>query len=206
MELLTRVFETTDRALLIQQWGDIAINYAPLCHIRHYANRSLQILRSLQPPLSENVLSDIMARLADAVSNPSHELQGYACEILLTLDAFLTTSGCPPPLPPHPIQGETPPPATAAAATTARGNVAFQSRMFWTAVVLLESDYEHEFALAETILLRIVACPSFDDPSGQQTIEQVKTGEKRVGVRWVSRPTSSVAFFFFLSPSPIPIH
>lgn len=72
VQLICKVFtsNSTDKPVfLLQGWGEVATHFATLCHVRHYACRSFEIIRSLDQPFSDSMLVDIMVRLADSVSN-----------------------------------------------------------------------------------------------------------------------------------------
>lgn len=66
-------------------WSLVALEWAIACPLRHIACRSLQILRSLNAPVSESMLADLLARLSNTISDTSLDAQLFAQEILLVL-------------------------------------------------------------------------------------------------------------------------
>ena len=71
---------------LEQRWCQMALNTALSCSSRHYACRSLQVFRALRVPLNARSLSDILQRLIETVADLNEDMQGYVCELLLTLE------------------------------------------------------------------------------------------------------------------------
>lgn len=50
-------------------------------------NRPLQMIKTLQVPINSRILSDILSRLVEAVSEQGEETEGYVTELILTLEA-----------------------------------------------------------------------------------------------------------------------
>ncbi|XP_071510567.1 protein furry homolog-like [Diadema antillarum] len=71
---------------LEQRWAQVALHLALSCSSRHYAGRSFQMFRALNPALNSRMLSNILTRLVETVADQGDDAQGYATEILLTLD------------------------------------------------------------------------------------------------------------------------
>ena len=79
--------ESMPSAKLEERWSEIALQLALSCSSRHYAGRSLQIFRALRMPLNSRMLSDILSRLVETVSEQGEDMQGYVTELMLTLEA-----------------------------------------------------------------------------------------------------------------------
>lgn len=124
----------SDRPSLRQLWGTVALQWATLCPNRHLASRSFQILRALRPDVSDTSLGSILMRLADVVADPSPQAQNYAADILLTLRKVVEQCSTP-----H--------------SAMARRASRLLPRVFWAAVALFESNFEHEFKMAATVVV-----------------------------------------------------
>jgi len=74
---------------LEKRWAQVALQIGLACPSRHYAGRSLQVLRALRVPLVPRVLGDILSRLVETVAEPGDDMQGYVTELILTLEASI---------------------------------------------------------------------------------------------------------------------
>ena len=81
--------ESLPTAKIEERWSEIALQLALSCSSRHYAGRSLQIFRALRMPLNSRMLSDILSRLVETVSEQGEDMQGYVTELMLTLEAAI---------------------------------------------------------------------------------------------------------------------
>jgi hypothetical protein len=79
------VYGESNKEDLKQMWGEMALQWATSCPVRHIACRSFQIFRSLNPVFNERMLADVLARLSNTISDNSDDFQGFALEILITL-------------------------------------------------------------------------------------------------------------------------
>ncbi|KAK9877860.1 hypothetical protein WA026_020090 [Henosepilachna vigintioctopunctata] len=85
---IVRVFrESIPSSHISERWAQTALQLGLSCSSRHYAGRSLQIYRILKVPISTRMLSDILSRLVETVSEQGEDMQGYVTELLLTLEA-----------------------------------------------------------------------------------------------------------------------
>lgn len=73
------------QAMLEERWMELALRITLSCSSRHYAGRSLQIIRALGLPLNFRWVIDILSRLVETVAEHNDDMQGYVTEILLTL-------------------------------------------------------------------------------------------------------------------------
>lgn len=71
---------------LRQDWFVEAHRVAVVCSDRHYAARSLQVLRGLDGHLTGQALGDMLARLSVSIVDASEDARGYAIEMLVTLE------------------------------------------------------------------------------------------------------------------------
>ncbi|XP_054710198.1 protein furry-like [Uloborus diversus] len=78
--------ESVPSAHIQDRWAQIALQLALSCSSRHYAGRSLQIFRALKVPLNARMLSDILSRLVETVTEQGEDMQGYVTELMLTLE------------------------------------------------------------------------------------------------------------------------
>ncbi|OTF78633.1 hypothetical protein BLA29_011220, partial [Euroglyphus maynei] len=83
--------ESLPLAKIENRWADIALWQALQCSSRHYAGRSLQAFRALKIPINRSMLSDILSRLVETVSEQGEDMQGYVTELMLTLESAIDT-------------------------------------------------------------------------------------------------------------------
>ena len=83
--------ESLPLAKIENRWADIALWQALQCSSRHYAGRSLQTFRALKIPINRSMLSDILSRLVETVSEQGEDMQGYVTELMLTLESAIDT-------------------------------------------------------------------------------------------------------------------
>merc|ERR1719341_641734 len=83
--------ESVPHCHIAERWAQLSIQLALSCSSRHYAGRSLQIFRALRVPISSRILSDILSRLVETISEQGDDIQGYVTELILTLEAVVDT-------------------------------------------------------------------------------------------------------------------
>ncbi|KAJ3223456.1 Cell morphogenesis protein PAG1 [Clydaea vesicula] len=122
-----------------QSWGETALNWGVSCPVRHVACRSLQILRSLSPVFTRQMLGEIFHRLSNTIADATEEIQGFALEILDTLDVMFDS------LENH--------------------RVILFPQFFWACVACLNSPHEWEYFEAISILEKFLTVVDINDPS-----------------------------------------
>lgn len=114
-------------------WARLALQWATTCPVRHIACRSFQIFRCLFIDIDQKMLGDMLARLSNTVSDQTVDIQGFAMQILMTLNAVSVK------LP--------------------TAQLTLFPQLFWTAVSCLTTIHEHEFTevlmLVDTLLDRL---------------------------------------------------
>lgn len=83
-----RFFSLTDPGLR-EAWGKVALNWATSCPVRHLACRSFQLFRCILSTLDQTMLSDMLARLSNTISDDESDIQTFSMEILTTLRAII---------------------------------------------------------------------------------------------------------------------
>ncbi|CDK29043.1 unnamed protein product [Kuraishia capsulata CBS 1993] len=73
---------------LQEKWERVALQWATSCAVRHIACRSFQVFRSLLFFLDQGMLRDMLHRLSNTVSDETPDIQGFAMQILMTLNAI----------------------------------------------------------------------------------------------------------------------
>lgn len=73
---------------LQEDWSQISLHWATTCAVRHIACRSFQIFRSLLTSLNHDMLRDMLHRLSTTIADESPDIQGFAMQILMTLNAI----------------------------------------------------------------------------------------------------------------------
>lgn len=69
-------------------WSRVSLNWATTCAVRHIACRSFQVFRSLLSFLDQGMLKDMLHRLSNTISDETQDIQGFAMQILMTLNAI----------------------------------------------------------------------------------------------------------------------
>ncbi|OZJ05245.1 hypothetical protein BZG36_02308 [Bifiguratus adelaidae] len=111
---------------LRQKWGEVALQWATSCPVRHLACRSFQSFRGLEPAFNQHMLADMLSRLSNTIADKSDDIRGFALEIMVTLNS-VTSSFTEP-------QAEQFP------------------QMFWAAVACMYTPHESEYAQALALL------------------------------------------------------
>lgn len=74
---------------LREAWGRMALNWATSCPVRHLACRSFQLFRCVLSSLDQQMLSDMLARLSNTISDEESDIQTFSMEILTTLRTII---------------------------------------------------------------------------------------------------------------------
>lgn len=74
---------------LREAWGRVALSWATSCPVRHLACRSFQLFRCILSSLDQQMLSDMLARLSNTISDEESDIQTFSMEILTTLRAII---------------------------------------------------------------------------------------------------------------------
>ncbi|AAS53058.2 AER378Wp [Eremothecium gossypii ATCC 10895] len=69
-------------------WQRTALKWATSCAVRHIACRSFQVFRSLLIFLDQEMLRDMLHRLSNTLADENADIQGFAMQILMTLNAI----------------------------------------------------------------------------------------------------------------------
>lgn len=124
---------------LKQQWAKVALQWATTCPVRHIACRSFQIFRCLLTCIDQNMLADMLARLSNTIADNSQEIQGFAMQILMTLNA---------------IAAELP------------GDALMNCpQLFWSTVACMGTIHEQEFIESLSILEKYLNKVDLDSPN-----------------------------------------
>lgn len=73
---------------LQDDWSRVSLHWATTCAVRHIACRSFQLFRSLLSFLDQGMLKDMLHRLSNTISDETVDIQGFAMQILMTLNAI----------------------------------------------------------------------------------------------------------------------
>ncbi|KAF2010010.1 hypothetical protein BU24DRAFT_414452 [Aaosphaeria arxii CBS 175.79] len=74
---------------LREKWGKITLKWATSCPVRHLACRSFQLFRCILSTLDQPMLSDMLARLSNTISDDESDIQFFSMEILTTLRVII---------------------------------------------------------------------------------------------------------------------
>ncbi|KAK6462186.1 transcriptional activator leucine zipper [Scheffersomyces coipomensis] len=141
MDLLARnileVFSTVHTNLQ-DDWSRESLNWATTCAVRHIACRSFQIFRSLLSFLDQGMLKDMLHRLSNTISDETLDIQGFAMQILMTLNAIT--------------------------AELDSGQLIDFPQLFWSSVACLSTIHEQEFIEVLSTLNKFVSKIDLDAP------------------------------------------
>lgn len=141
MDLLVRkVFRLFSPLLptLQYDWSRVSLNWATTCAVRHIACRSFQIFRSLFSFLDQGMLRDMLHRLSNTVSDDTADIQGFALQILMTLNAIT-------------------------AELDAAKLIDFP-QLFWSSVACLSTIHEQEFIEVLSTMSKFISKIDLDAP------------------------------------------
>ncbi|EGO03567.1 hypothetical protein SERLA73DRAFT_69422 [Serpula lacrymans var. lacrymans S7.3] len=123
---------------LLRKWGKLALAYGTTCAIRPIAFRSLQLYRILMPPMSQDSLGQLLARLSATISATDVNIQLFTNEIVLTLIAL---------------------------ASTEELDRSLLPQLFWTTHACLSTAIESEFTQVLKLLTVLLTRINLDDPA-----------------------------------------
>ncbi|CAI6342287.1 unnamed protein product [Periconia digitata] len=124
---------------LREAWGKVALNWATSCPVRHLACRSFQLFRCILSSLDQQMLSDMLARLSNTISDEESDIQTFSMEILTTLRAIIEA-----------LQPE---------------DVIQYPQLFWTTCACLDTIHEGEFMESMLMLDKLMDKMNLDDPA-----------------------------------------
>ena len=137
VEDLIEIFSSVDPNLR-QTWGTVAIEWGTSCRVKHVACRSFQIFRTLMPLVNQKVMGNLFDYLSCTLGDVKEENQGIAYEILITLNAMVSSM-------------------------TSEEILALP-QFFWASVALLHGPHEWEYLEGVTMLEKILNKISLNDP------------------------------------------
>ncbi|CCG23557.1 Cas4 protein of RAM cell wall integrity signaling network [Candida orthopsilosis Co 90-125] len=89
ISLVRNVLQVFSKIPTLQDdWSRIALTWGTTCAVRHSACRSFQIFRVLISFLDLSILKAMFHRLSNTISDESSDIQGFAMQILMTLNAI----------------------------------------------------------------------------------------------------------------------
>ncbi|CAG84689.2 DEHA2A09218p [Debaryomyces hansenii CBS767] len=133
LEILTPVVPT-----LQDDWSRVSLHWATTCAVRHIACRSFQIFRSLLSFLDQGMLKDMLHRLSNTISDETLDIQGFAMQILMTLNAIT-------------------------AELNSEKLIDFP-QLFWSSVACLSTVHEQEFVEVLSTMSKFVSKIDLDAP------------------------------------------
>ncbi|PIS57157.1 hypothetical protein CJI97_000183 [Candidozyma auris] len=119
-------------------WSRVSLKWATTCAVRHIACRSFQIFRSLLSFLDQAMLKDMLHRLSNTIADESSDIQGFAMQILMTLNAIT-------------------------AELDSESLIDFP-QLFWSSVACLSTIHEHEFIETISTMSKFVSKIDLDAP------------------------------------------
>jgi hypothetical protein len=130
---------------LREAWGRVALNWATSCPVRHLACRSFQLFRCILSSLDQQMLSDMLARLSNTISDEESDIQTFSMEILTTLRAIIEA--------------------------LAPEDLVQYPQLFWTTCACLDTIHEGEFMESLLMLEKFLDKLDLYDPTVLQILE-----------------------------------
>ncbi|KAF2871432.1 cell morphogenesis N-terminal-domain-containing protein [Massariosphaeria phaeospora] len=131
---------------LRETWGKVALSWATSCPVRHLACRSFQLFRCILSSLDQRMLSDMLARLSNTISDDESDIQTFSMEILTTLSTIIEA------LQPADLMQ--------------------YPQLFWTTCACLNTIHEGEFMESMSMLEKILDKLDLEDPEVIQVLEE----------------------------------
>lgn len=125
-------------------WQRISLKWATTCSVRHIACRSFQVFRSLLTFLDQEMLRDMLHRLSNTISDVNQDIQGFAMQILMTLNA---------------ITAELDP-----------ADLINFPQLFWSITACLNSIHEQEFVEVLSCFTKFISKIDLDSPDTVQCL------------------------------------
>lgn len=120
------------------EWSRVSLKWATTCAVRHIACRSFQLFRSLLSFLDQTMLKDMLHRLSNTIADEGIDIQGFAMQILMTLNAIT-------------------------AELDSEKLIDFP-QLFWSSVACLSTIHEHEFIETISTMSKFVSKIDLDAP------------------------------------------
>lgn len=130
---------------LKEAWGRVALNWATSCPVRHLACRSFQLFRCILSSLDQQMLSDMLARLSNTISDEESDIQTFSMEILTTIRAIIEA--------------------------LASDDLIQYPQLFWTTCACLNTIHEGEFMESMLMLERFMDKLDLGDPGVLQILD-----------------------------------
>ncbi|CDH16934.1 probable Cell morphogenesis protein PAG1 [Zygosaccharomyces bailii ISA1307] len=125
-------------------WQKIALKWATTCSVRHITCRSFQVFRSLLTFLDQGMLRDMLHRLSNTIADANPDIQGFAMQILMTLNA---------------ITAELDP-----------ADLINFPQLFWSITACLNSIHEQEFIEVLSCFMKFISKIDLDSPDTVQCL------------------------------------
>lgn len=125
-------------------WQRTSLKWATTCPVRHIACRSFQVFRSLLSFLDQEMLRDMLHRLSNTIADDNLDIQGFAMQILMTLNAIM-------------------------AELDATDLISFP-QLFWSIIACMSSIHEQEFIEALSCISKFISKIDLDSPDTVQCL------------------------------------
>lgn len=132
-------------------WAKESLHWASVCPVRHLACRSFQVFRCISNKLDSTLLSDMLARLSNTISDEHADYQTFSLEILTTLKTVIASSD--------------------------KKELLKYPQLFWTTVACLNTIHEREFLEALGMLEAIVDRFEFSDDGAVDIILRARPAD-----------------------------
>lgn len=139
--IVTILFEQEN---LQVDWQRCSLKWATTCSVRHIACRSFQVFRSLLTFLDQDMLRDMLHRLSNTIADVNNDIQGFAMQILMTLNAIT-------------------------AELDANDLIGFP-QLFWSLIACLSTIHEQEFIEVLSCLTKFISKIDLDSPDTVQCL------------------------------------
>ncbi|RMZ72481.1 cell morphogenesis [Pyrenophora seminiperda CCB06] len=131
---------------LREAWGRVALHWATSCPVRHIACRSFQLFRCILSSLDQQMLSDMLARLSNTISDEESDIQTFSMEILTTFRTIIEA--------------------------LAPEDLIQYPQLFWTTCACLDTIHEGEFMESLLMLDKFLDKLNLGDENVLATLEE----------------------------------
>lgn len=125
-------------------WQRCSLKWATTCSVRHIACRSFQVFRSLLTFIDQDMLRDMLHRLSNTIADTNTDIQGFAMQILMTLNAIT-------------------------AELDANDLISFP-QLFWSLIACLSTIHEQEFIEVLSCVTKFISKIDLDSPDTVQCL------------------------------------
>lgn len=148
VKVLAVSYDDAPRDNIRKDWAKMSLMWATSCAVRHVACRSFQIFRCIIDTLDQQMLADMLARLANTIADDENDCLTFSREILITLRTIIAA-----------LEPE---------------DLIQYPQLFWTTSACLDTIFEQEFQESLTMVDRLLNKLNLSDPAVMKLFQENK--------------------------------